>query len=237
LEISEIYKPCGCMEKVLNIMPIFAASMDKEKTKGTSRIAIFAVIVIFLMLVSFFAFSKIRPNGPIEDSYTYNNFEFQKVSGLWVTEVFNPQTKTVYNLPLHYGPKELENVEYDENAMNFLNLAGYFKTNTGKSGCYVTFNPDINDSQITLAYYELSRHMGQALNIETFPTVTHDVDNIENETIKNCETNNQEPIIYLKYESPAKVEMQRNCLVIQGEGSEMVMAANRALYGFYNIMK
>jgi len=208
-----------------------------DEVKKSSKVPIFAGILIFIFIISFFAYSKFRPFSILpENYYRYNNFEFRKISGLWVTEVYNPKTKTVYSLPLHYGPKELEEIEANPNTIHFLKLAYSFKGPKNQSATFVTYDPDINDSQISLAYYELSQHLWTALNIETLPTVTHEVEHIENETIRTCE-NTDEPVIYLRYKSPAYVDFKNNCLIIQGEGTDLVKAADRALYVFYNVMK
>jgi hypothetical protein len=214
--------------------------LDKKqaetKPAKSSRKWVIGAVLVFVLIISVFAFQKIFPDGLFQSYYTYNNFEFRKISGLWTTEVFDTEKKVTYQLPLHYGPKELEYIPVGKSVALFPEFAHQFSGPKKIGATYVTYDPDINDSQISLAYYELSRHMETALHIETLPAITHDVEKIVNETIREC-GNSTDPVIYLSYKNSTLVDFRGNCLIIQGEGIELVKAADRALYQFYGIMK
>jgi hypothetical protein len=213
--------------------------MDKAIKKSAPKISRNSGIVIglFIVILLFGAsFVYVKARQGYNTYYTYENFEFRKVSGLWVTEIYDPDENKVYSLPLHYGPRELEDIHANPGVNKFLELAALFRGPKNTSATYVTYDPDINDSQISLAYYELSRHLDGVFAVETLPAVIHDVQFIENETIRTCE-NTDEPVIYLGYNSPAYVDFRGNCLVIQGEGTDLVKSVDRTLYAFYNIMK
>ena len=88
----------------------------------------------------------------------------------------------------------------------------------------------INEEEFTSPIWNNSRYVYDCW------TVTKDVPQLENETIKIC-GKTDEPVIYLRYKSPAYVDLEGNCLIVQGEKEDLVKAANKALYVFYNIMK
>jgi len=49
-----------------------------------------------------------------EEAYVYNGFSFVLVDGLWWTEVLKSSDSgdTLLKIPLHYGPRDLEEVVY-----------------------------------------------------------------------------------------------------------------------------
>jgi len=215
---------------------------DRKKAK---LIAIVAAAVIVLFVASFISFKLLNKpeviqtdNGIItiynKNYYTYNGFEFRYSDKLWVTQIYEPGKKNLYTVPLHFGPKDLLDVQVDKQMISFLDEMRLFRGPDNRSAVFVTYDPEVNSSFVTLSYYELSQNLRDTLQIKTLPTLTKESDAVENETVKIC--NGKEPVIYLRYLNPAYVYYTKNCLVIQGEESEMIKAVDRALLQFYGIM-
>ncbi|MBW3011759.1 hypothetical protein KY311_01100 [Candidatus Woesearchaeota archaeon] len=216
-----------------------------ESSKAWKKAGIVAVIVVALFFFSFIGFKlfsqpEIINTGSAvlkiysDEYYTYNNFEFRYVDKLWVTEVYDKKTETVYRVPLHYGPKDLLDIEVDKQMIYFLTEVSKYKGPDNRSAVYVTYDPDINSSYVTLSYYELMQNLRDTYGIITYPTFTKEVDFIDNETIKTCDS--EEPVIYLRHTSPAYVDYSSKCLILQGENEDMVKATDRALLLLYGIM-
>src|SRR3989338_547678 len=86
-----------------------------------------------------------------EEGYTYNGYSFVKVEELWWTEI--NKFGTLFKLPLHAGPKELENIT----VKGKLNP----QFNQGED-IYVAIDPTVQDKYYSLAVSELSFNVVQS---------------------------------------------------------------------------
>jgi hypothetical protein len=241
LHKEKVQEPVSC-----NSCNAGAVPKKKKQNKPTSKVAIFAVVLVAVFILSFVGFKLVKQPEVINTGnailtiytdtyYTYNNFEFKYIDKLWVTEIYHPGSQTQFRIPLHYGPKDLLDVEIDKNMISFLGEISRYRGPDGKHAVYVTYDPDVNSSFLTLSYYELSQNLRDTIGVVTYPTFTKEVDSIENETIKTCDS--PEPVIYMRYTNPAYVDYEGNCLIIQGEEHELIKAVDRALLQLYGVMQ
>ncbi|HLC66339.1 MAG TPA: hypothetical protein VJK52_01735 [Candidatus Nanoarchaeia archaeon] len=163
-----------------------------------------------------------------EQGYVYRGFSFVWYDNLWFTQMHKPGTANLYNIQLHFSPRDLRNVSLGPEVELFARVPS----------TYITFDPlDEPLAHIALAAGELSLNLAVVLNITPVPACTR------NETaacrkldIINCESDFTHPIIYLHHSPEANVTLDGNCLHIAGNNMEIVRAADRALLLWMGIM-
>lgn len=168
-------------------------------------------------------------NGELdrEEAYVYNGFSFVKNDGLWWTELNKFGTRL--KVPLHYGPRELENVS----------ITGTFdpRFNDGETA-YVAIDPDVYNKYYTLGVSELSFNMVKGMDRVPLGSCTKQGLGCENRTIISCQNASGKPVVELVLtDEAARVELQETCIKISGAGSEIVRAVDRILYQWYGVMK
>lgn len=218
--------------------------IEKEKkiSDWVLIISIAVIIIILVFIISFKLISKEQPktiddlhslnlNGKLkpDQGYTYNGYSFVFANGLWYTQVQTVAGTTLFNIPLHYGPKDLEDIP----------IEGELNTTLFDSqrGIYITFDPlGQNLNYVALAVGEFDQNMIKAFN--KIPIAACD----KNET-KACATrpiitcdNTNKPVLYLQQKPETKVIYDNNCIIVQGIGPEIVKATNRLLLKLYGIM-
>lgn len=162
-----------------------------------------------------------------EEGYFYNGFSFVKVDGLWWTEINGYGTKI--KIPLHFGPKELEDV----------NISGQLgaQFNAGNA-LFITFNPDVRNKYYNLASSELIFNIAKGLEIEVIGACTKNASGCDNRTIISCKTARNLPVIeMIEDENETGIILDSNCIKIIGNDYDIVKAADRLLYQWYGIMK
>jgi hypothetical protein len=195
------------------------------EAKATRNFIIAAVIII-AAFIAVFALYKYYSGISTNPTVKYNGFVFEQYGGLWNTEwLLNGNT---YNLRLHYNPKQVED----------LMITGKADARFNKPQTYITFDPqDENLSYVALSAAELSMSMINSFNITPVAACSENkTDACSVRPIVNCDNKN-DSIIYLKNIAPTMIEFNGNCLVIQGEGSELLRASERFLYSWYRILK
>lgn len=217
-----------------------------EKEKKISDwiliVSIVAIIIILASIMSFKLFQKETPktiddlhslnlDGKLkpEQGYVYNGYSFVFANGLWYTQVQNKAGTSLFNIPLHYAPKDLEDIPVG----GMLNLTLFDSEN----GIYITFNPlEQNLNYVALAVGEFDQSIIKAFN--KIPVAACD----KNET-KACSTrpiitcnNTNKPVLYLQQKPETKVIFDYNCMHVQGIGPEIVRAVDRLLLKLYGIM-
>jgi hypothetical protein len=216
---------------------------EKKISDKALILAIGAIIIIIAIIISLRFFPEETPQT-IDDlhlanlkkelnsneGYTYNGYSFVFANGLWYTQVQNIAGTSLFNIPLHYGPKALEDIPVE----------GEFNSEifNSEKGIYITFNPlGQNLNYVALAVGEFDQSIIQAFN--KVPIAACD----RNETaacigrpIITCE-NTDKPVLYLQQKPEAKVIFKDNCLIVQGVGPEIVEATDRLLLRLYGIME
>lgn len=172
---------------------------------------------------------NLKGNLRPEQGYIYNGYSFVFANGLWYTQVQSPSGTNLFNIPLHYAPKALEDIT----------IEGKLNTSLFNSEreIYITFDPlGQNLNYVALAVGEFDQNIIKAFN--KIPIAACD----KNET-KACSTrpiitcnNTDKPVLYLQQKPETKVIYNNNCMIVQGIGPEIVRATNRLLLKLYGIM-
>ena len=159
------------------------------------------------------------------EGYIYNGYSFVKVDGLWWTEM--NKFGTVYKAPLHFAPRELENL-----------IIGGTLDDTFNQGdeVYVTIDPTVQDKYYTLAVSELSFNIVQGMDRTPIGSCTEEDEACDNRTIISCETANGKPTIELGVGPEPEITLQGSCIKIRGTEYGIVKAVDRLLYQWFGIM-
>jgi hypothetical protein len=171
-----------------------------------------------------------------ETRYVYNGYSFVFYDNLWYTQIANQFTGDLYNIPLHFGPKNLTDIVITGDLSPFFaglsgnNISNYtFQT-------YLTFNPaDEQLGYVALATGELTQNLAQTFSIAFIPACTQEGTGCETVPIVTCDST-EAPVLFLKSGSPTLVYADNNCITIQGEGAELVRATDRLILKLYNVM-
>ena len=215
---------------------------DKENVEDhTNRNMIIVLGLIFLIMIAVFSIRFFSSEDSIptidelhdlniegkegENNYLYNGFSFVFANGLWYTQIQGGNR--LYNIPLHYGPRDLEDVE----------IIGDLSSFAGIKETYITFDPtEENLGYVALANGELSTDLVKIFNTQLTATCTvNDTPACEGVPVITC-NNTDESVIFLRQSDEASVELIDNCVIISGRDEGLVKATNRFLYHLFSIM-
>jgi hypothetical protein len=206
-----------------------------EQEKKSSYYLIGAFIIIILVSIGFFLIPKFfnqDQNNLIQENYTYNHFKFEKRYDTWFTEF--QEGNNLLEIALIYGPKELVNVTVEGNIYSIRQI----------NEAYLTFDPtEKMFSDVTMANAEVSTKLAMHFGVKTLPACTKDTEVCKTAGVEivSCEANKTmapgKGIIFLNQAPGPKVIIDGNCAIIQGEGADIIKAADRFMLGYYGIMK
>ncbi len=234
------------MENIKEIKPEEIKQEIKEKkiSDWSLIISIVAIIIIITFIISFKFFQggksqpktiddlhalnlkgKLKPN----QGYIYNEYSFVFANGLWYTQVQTIGGTTLFNIPLHYGPRDLEDLPI-EGKLN----TSLFNSNRG---IYITFDPLAqNLNYVALAVGEFDQNIIKAFNkIPIAACDKNETNACKTRPIIICNSTNK-PVLYLQQKPETKVIYDNNCIIVQGIGPEIVRATDRLLLKLYGIM-
>jgi hypothetical protein len=161
-----------------------------------------------------------------EEGYVYEGFSFVKVDGLWWTEVKN--LDRLLKIPLHFGPKEVEDIEISGSLSDRFNLG---------EEIFIAINPNVANKYYTLSISELSFNVAKGVGRNPIGACTEENEACDNRTIISCDNNQGKPVIELELsENPAEIEYIGSCIKIKGDGYDLVKAVDRILYKWYGVM-
>lgn len=166
-----------------------------------------------------------------ESNYLYNGFSFVESDGLWYTRIQG--NNLLYNIPLHYGPRQLEDIEIQGDVRRFiLDVAEVYD---GKA--YITFNPLGNEfTGIALANGEFSVNVVKTFNMNIVAACTVNETSACNDVpIVTCEDEDK-AVIFFREDDEAGVFVEDNCLIFQGRGKDFVRMVDRVLLNWYDVL-
>jgi len=203
-------------------------SENKSINPATKKfIIIVSIACLLLFLFIFFGIKLFYPEGSNIPTVEYNGFTFQKMSGLWHTNwVNNGQT---YTVSLRYNPAEVEEVPF----------LGELNESFSKHQVYLTFDPTADPSEFkytALANAEISLSLVKAFGKEPVAAcIKNETEACINRPIVTCEDADKAVILISPNGDPA-VLMKDNCVILKGEGLDVLKSADKMLYTWYKIM-
>lgn len=178
-----------------------------------------------------------RAGKDLDNAYVYNSYSFVYYDNLWYTQILNQYTGAVYDVPLHYAPKNVTDIAVAGQLNAYFSL---IRNNTINSSylaqTYLTFDPNNTQMQyVALASGELTQNLARTFSLAFIPACTQKDATCGNAPVISCD-NTQNPVIYLKEATETAVFVNKNCITIQGKNEELVRATDRLLFKLYNIM-
>lgn len=182
---------------------------------------IVACVAVFLLVQHFY-----KPAQKYE-IVKYNGFQFVNMADLWY---FNWQKDNqTYIVSFNYNPKQVEAIPV------YGQIDGRFK----QQQIYLTHDPTEEGQQnaaMAVAVVELAS-MQSTLNLQLQAACTaNTTEACWDRPIINCENTNSS-VIYLKEGNETRIDLLGNCMVIQGEGTEIIKATEKVLYIWYKVIQ
>ena len=227
------------------------ASAEKNQKSEYALIAVLAFFVVFAIAMYFVVSSNNQASDPriITDydkndpllsnnkptQYSYNNFEFDFVDGLWQSTVQNPRTKGDVNIQLHHGPRDLLDIPRNPDIADFVRYMFLFQNALNQSGVtYVLYAPDAK-GVMGVAFLQVYNNLIQGMSMSAYPAFSNNNTDVTDVPVLSCD-DSEAPIIWLRHESPTQIIYREpNCLIVQGEDKELWKAENLLLYIFYGV--
>ena len=229
---------------------------EKKKESLKDSISIKELIILTVGIIAIFAVILIIPavfekeplsitemhienynKEPSETNYIYNKFSFLKLPDertkrlFWYTQY--KSDNEIYDLPMHYGPKEVENISIEvinptenKNYSNILYITATPADENVSRGYLGIAISEINEKFTTIKRYNIlsAYSKNNSFTQEGIAIVT--CDNSEEHIVFQLEDNKTE----------AKVLIDGNCFIIQGHNESLIRAADRLIYRFLDIM-
>ena len=222
------------------------------KSKGSDKILIIGVIVLVLLFIIVFFITRLAKEQPktIEDlhmlniqgklkpeqGYLYKDaYSFINLDGFWYTQLTSPSGRRLYDMNFRYSPHYLEDIR----------IFGYLDAElfNNATDYYVTFNPmgDYDPdgdsfSYVVLAVNDFNQHMAKVFGKTPIAACDrNETEACENIPIINCD-NTDKIVLYVKEANQSLVKYDNNCIIVEGNGFDLVKGVDRVLYNFYEIM-
>jgi len=220
---------------------------QQEPSKSSEKTLIIIIAIIVLLFFSILAYSALNKPQPktLEDlhllnlkgklkpeqGYVYKGvYSFVNFENAWFTQLKSPKGTKVYSLSMRYSPKDLKDILIEGilNAEFFNNQSEFF----------VTFNPIGKDfSYVSLAVADFNTHMSKVF--EKKPIAACDRNETEvckSRPIVNCEDKDK-IVLYVKESNRFRTYYNNNCIVVEGNGLDLVKGVDRILYNLYGVME
>ncbi len=217
-----------------------------EPTKASETALLATIVVIFLLLAAIIAFSYFSRQQPktIEElhllnlkgklkpsqGYLYKGiYSFVTLDNVWYTQVSSPKGTKEYDLALRYSPRDLTGIPI-EGVLD----SDFFNN---QSEFYVTFNPTGKSlSYVGLAVADFDTHMSKVFEKVPIPACDRNQTEVcKTKPIVTCDDAGK-LVLYVKEADRFRVYYNKNCIVVEGTGIDLVRGVDRVLYNLYSIM-
>jgi len=220
-------------------------NLTEEKPISDKVLVFSAVFIIVLLALFFVGFSYFKQEpktieelhilnieGKLNEKrgYMYKGvYSFITLDNVWYTQLKSPSGSKLYDIAFRYSPKDIEGIKI---------IGGLNKSlfDDDKS-IYVTFDPSGKDfSHVALAVGDFDTHMIKSFGKEIIAACDKNgTDECKERPIINC-TNTDKPVLYVKEDEKSELIYENNCIIVQGNGFDLVKGVDRALFDFYGIM-
>jgi len=221
--------------------------MKKKQEKSNDLMNLIMVLVIIIILsFSLGIFIKRISSPKVVKEYS-NGFTFTKLqnSKFWSTTIVNSKTRQEIEFNnIRYFPSELNEVIVKGNPREFIQRI----TESQANAAYLTYIPEGNTSNSALVYGNSSLVALTYADLATFLKKINGINLVlactRNET-GFCETvatitcenqHGSSMVIYLKPSNVTRLIMSDACLVIEGNGSNLLKAYTKLLFLWYGIL-
>jgi hypothetical protein len=206
----------------------------KERKEDHSVLVLFGtVFVILLISVALGMFIRNSAKPKIETEYS-NGFVFTKSGKFWYTTIRNPVVQQDYNLDFRYPPSQVRNVSVSGDPRKFFTLLQI----NNLTGAYFTFDPNDNLTYMNVVGADLSKFL-KVINGVTLVagcTVNETVA-CNRRPIVTCENQlDKAMVIYVKSSDVPKISLDKNCLMIEGTGDDLLRAYTKLVFLWYNVL-
>ncbi len=186
--------------------------------------AVFVVIAVLVVIAgaTYFFYDRVG-----EETRLYNQFEFVKGDRTWNTEV--QHGNRLIAISLRFPPWETETVP----------ITGRLDESFNSGPIYITFDPVAtkNTSNMALTAAELSINLAKGINRQLIAACTiNETEACSIRPIIDCDNTN-ESVILLKESEQTYIEFDQNCIIVQGNGKQLLKAVDQLLYYWYGILK
>lgn len=169
---------------------------------------------------------KLKP----EQGYVYKGiYSFVNLDNEWFTQLSSPKGTRVYDLAMRYSPRELANIT----------IKGSLNTEffDNQSEYYVTFNPTGKDfSYVGVASADFNTHITTVFEKNGIAACDRNMtEPCHNRPIVTCEDSTK-LVVYIKEAERFRAYYNNNCIVVEGNGMDLVRGVDRVLYNLYKIM-
>jgi len=235
------------LEKVMDTtdQPKVDPLLHQKRKERRQLITIIVIVAVILALASgtfsFLKFSKAPQALPIdtlhdlnkqgklspERGYMYGDHSIVMSDGLWWSDVY--VLGTLYKTPLHFGPRDLENITITGKLNDSFNQ---------QPDIYIAINPETSDKYYSLAISELSLNLAKVMNRAPIGACTTKNDLVCPERqIVSCSNPNGSPTIELELSDTPSIQLQDSCIKITGKDYDITKAVDRLLYQWYGVMQ
>jgi len=187
-------------------------------------IMIIATVAIVFLLI----FAVKKASQPKKETVVYNNFEFEKIDGMWYTQW--QLGEELFNVPLRYNPYEVEDVP----------IIGSLNSSFKQPYVYLTFDPTVDESAfkyLALGAAEFTLSFSKSFKTTIIAACTkNETDTCKDRPIVTC-NDKDKAVVYLDPRGAPRILLSGNCINLQGAEWDMLKAVDRTLYHFYQIMK
>jgi hypothetical protein len=199
----------------------------EDSLKGARNLFIFIGAAVLIGIIAFALMKSGRPAADVT-KYSYNQFPVEKRDGTWYT--YAQLGSNLYEVSMRYGPRELESVRVEGDIGSFRDRWGFY---------HITIDPtEESFGNITMAHAEVSlklvphfrKGLGAACTVMTDDCYSMNASHV------TCD-NSSLPVIFLNQAPGPLVRIEGNCATIQGEGEDIIKAADRFMYNMYGIMR
>ena len=211
---------------------------NPELQKSSMKLVVLTLFIILALLASvYYITSFLADRFEYDIFYEYNGFTFEKYEDVWYTSF--KLGNTIYPLPFHYGPRDLEDIPFSVIPDNILS----------SEFIYLAIPPveefsNDDGRRIAQAAIEVGKIIGTQNNIFNIPAraVLSSESEMDTETpVIDCinATSVEAVIKFSIGEVTAVYEDSEypNCYHIIGvTGRDVIRSANRLVYGLVGIM-
>lgn len=183
--------------------------------------------LVFIAIFAFILFGLKETPEERGDVVEYNYFTFTRSGPNWETQI--ERDNKVYLASFRYNPKDTEDVYITGNFTGFEYVP-----------LYITFDPDSEQDDfkyLALTSTELSLHLIRGLGYNVSAACTkNETQACTDRPIVRCGDEGKS-VIYIVNKAPTQITLKDNCIVLSGEGLELVRAADRLIFQWYKIMR